>query len=87
MEYAGMRSSRRSFLRNVGFALGAGLGVLAVPGTAKANVGQCCHDNTTCTGSCPSGQFWYLCDCGGSGANYCTCHDWVGQCYGPPIPC
>jgi|GraSoiStandDraft_32_1057276.scaffolds.fasta_scaffold3045155_1 hypothetical protein len=87
MEDARVRSSRRSFLRSLGLALGAGIGVLAVPGAAKANVGQCCLDNTNCSGTCPSGQYLYFCDCGGAGGNYCTCHDWVGFCYGPPIPC
>ena len=67
------RTNRRRFLRQVGTALGVGVGALAVPSLAYAPLYQCCPDTDcgyTCTGE--HGYIWpQRCEC--EGYSYCLC--------------
>ena len=60
---------RRRFLRQVGAAIAAGIGVSLVPGVAPATNVQCCP-STTCP-ACPSGLHRFRCR--GGNCNYCVC--------------
>lgn len=78
-------SSRRRFLRQIGIGLGAGVGVLAVPKVAKADIWVCCPDTSTCGGGCPQNQTKYLCRCSQWGlTDYCTGCQPSGNCYNGP---
>lgn len=78
------RSSRRRFLRQIGITLGVAAGAALYPAIAQA-VTNCCPAGGRCTGSCPSGQSLYFCECG-PGSDYCICHNTIlgGGCYGGP---
>jgi hypothetical protein len=65
-----VRHNRRRFLRQVGLALGVGVGVAAWPSVAKAFVYDCCLNNTICSGVCNPG-LWYYCECPGD--SFCMC--------------
>lgn len=85
MEEVEPRSNRQRFLRQLGVALAAGIGVVLLPGKSRAGVTafQCCENHTF--GSnwvCTSGTQFY-CDCGGP-SNYCTCRA-PQPCF--PAPC
>lgn len=78
-------SSRRRFLRQLAIGVGTGVGVLAVPAVAKAEVWVCCP-NDGCPGEpCTGGQRRYLCQCSQyGGADYCTGCQPAGDCYNGP---
>jgi hypothetical protein len=59
---------RRRFLRQVGVAIAAGVGVAALPAAAATNV-QCCP-STDCP-ACRSGYHRFRCR--GGLCNYCVC--------------
>jgi hypothetical protein len=83
------RNTRQRFLRQLGAALAAGIGVVLLPGK-KARAGvtafQCCISSLHCSQGCPQGQANYYCDCGTFQSSYCTgCRSNIGSCY--PAPC
>lgn len=73
-------TSRRRFLRSALVTLGAGLGVVMIPGTAHAAT-RCCRDNT-CGNNCPGDPVKYRCSstCPG-GPVGCKCYLPQGQCF------
>lgn len=79
-------SSRRRFLRQLAMGVGTGVGVLAVPAVAKAEVWVCCPDSSC--GTCPPANppnATYLCRCSQwGGTDYCTDCQPDGDCYNGP---
>lgn len=73
--------SRKRFLRRLAVTVGAAVGVAAVlPAVALAS-NNCCMNNTQCTGTCPTGELWFYCQC--STGNYCVCSSKT-SCYSGP---
>ncbi len=81
MEPDETQSTRGGFLRRLGTFAAVGLGVAALPATARAQSGQCCKSGDTCEGS----KFTYNCEGCGFSCSYCLPDR--GNCFSSPCPC
>jgi hypothetical protein len=83
-----LRSTRLRFFRQLGVGLAAGVGALAIPKAARADVWVCCpafgsqcQSEPPCSGS----QVHFYCRCSEhGGSDYCTGCQPNGNCYNGP---